>query len=181
MQDQPSFQAGLFRAGKESAGKRPKASPARESVLKYPLPGELKNCCSPKPPLLGEVARRSRDGGVSGLCHAAILCFFLRLEAQPKAATPQALRASSPSRGAKKLLWPKTLREGSPKPPLLGEVARRSRDGGVSGLCHGVILCFFLRLEAQPKAATPQALRASSPSSGAKRIAVAQNPYRQGR
>ena len=29
------------------------------------------------------------------------------------------------------------------KPPLLGEVARRSRDGGVSGLYDAVILCFF--------------------------------------
>ena len=28
-----------------------------------------------KPPLLGEVARRSRDGGVSGLCYAAIFGF----------------------------------------------------------------------------------------------------------
>jgi len=54
-----------------------------------------------KPPLLGEVARRSRDGGVSGLCNAAILSFFPGLEAQLRAATPQALRASSPSRGAK--------------------------------------------------------------------------------
>ena len=109
MQDQPSFQAGLFRAGKESAGKRPKASPARESVLKYPLPGELKNCCSPKPPLLGEVARRSRDGGVSSLCYAAIFGFFPRLKAQPIEATPQALRASSPSRGAKKTLTRKGM------------------------------------------------------------------------
>ena len=54
------------------------------------------------------------------------------------------------------------------KPPLLGEVARRSRDGGVSGLCNAVILCFFPGLEAHLRAATPQALRASSPSSGAK-------------
>ena len=54
-----------------------------------------------KPPLLGEVARRSRDGGVSGLCDAAILSFFPGLEAQLCAATPQALRASSPGRGAK--------------------------------------------------------------------------------
>ena len=150
---------------------------------------------SPKPPLLGEVARRSRDGGVSGLCHVVILCFFLRLEAQPKAATPQALRASSPSSGAKRIAlpaggwrftahlageprkWLQIIRRRSQgkstanqKPPLLGEVARRSRDGGVSGLCHVVILCVFLRLKAQPKAATPQALRASSPSSGAKKL-----------
>jgi len=104
-----------------------------------------KSTANQKPPLPGEVARRSRDGGVSGLCHVVILCVFLRLKAQPKAATPQALRASSPSSGAQKLLWPKTpiAREGSQKPPLPGEVARRSRDGGVSGLCHGVILCFF--------------------------------------
>ena len=55
-----------------------------------------------KPPLLGEVARRSRDGGVSGLCYAAIPGFFLRLQGQPIEATPQALRASSPSSGAPK-------------------------------------------------------------------------------
>ena len=58
-----------------------------------------------------------------------------------------------------------------PKPPLLGEVARRSRDGGVSGLGLAAIPGFFPGLKAQPSAATPQALRASSPSSGAKRIA----------
>ena len=52
-----------------------------------------------KPPLLGEVARRSRDGGVSGLCDAVILCFFPGLEAQLRAATPQALRASSTHKG----------------------------------------------------------------------------------
>ena len=57
---------------------------------------------TPKPPLLGEVARRSRDGGVSGLCYAAIPGFFLRLQGQPIEATPQALRASSPSSGAQK-------------------------------------------------------------------------------
>ena len=51
-----------------------------------------------KPPLLGEVARRSRDGEVCGLCHAAIW-FFPGLEAQPIAATPQALRASSTRKG----------------------------------------------------------------------------------
>ena len=55
---------------------------------------------NPKPPLLGEVARRSRDGEVCGLCYAAIFGFYPGLEAQPIAATPQALRASSPSRGA---------------------------------------------------------------------------------
>ena len=52
-----------------------------------------------KPPLLGEVARRSRDGEVCGLCRAAILGFFPGLEAQPVAATPQALRASSTRKG----------------------------------------------------------------------------------
>jgi len=57
---------------------------------------------APKPPLLGEVARRSRDGGVSGLCYVAIFGFFPGLKVQPIEATPQALRASSPSRGAKK-------------------------------------------------------------------------------
>ena len=71
----------------------------------------------PKPPLRGEqrtialamresqslvveVARQSRDGRFNGLCYVAIPGFFPRLEAQPIAATPQALRASSPSRGA---------------------------------------------------------------------------------
>ena len=54
-----------------------------------------------KPPLLGEVARRSRDGGVAILRQAGFLVFFQGLEAQLIAATPQALRASSPSRGAK--------------------------------------------------------------------------------
>ena len=52
-----------------------------------------------KPPLLGEVARRSRDGEVCGLCYAAIFGFFPGLEAQPIAATPQALRASSTRKG----------------------------------------------------------------------------------
>ena len=54
---------------------------------------------NPKPPLLGEVARRSRDGEVCGLCHVAIFGFFPGLEAQPIAATPQALRASSTRKG----------------------------------------------------------------------------------
>ena len=54
---------------------------------------------NPKPPLLGEVARRSRDGEVCGLCHAAIFGFYPGLEAQPIAATPQALRASSTRKG----------------------------------------------------------------------------------
>ena len=54
-----------------------------------------------KPPLLGEVARRSRDGGVAILRQGGSLVFFQGIEAQPIAATPQALRASSLSRGAK--------------------------------------------------------------------------------
>ena len=54
---------------------------------------------TPKPPLLGEVARRSRDGGVSGLCYVAIPGFFPGLKAQPIEATPQALRASSTRKG----------------------------------------------------------------------------------
>ena len=54
---------------------------------------------APKPPLLGEVARRSRDGGVSGLCYVAIPGFFPGLKAQPIEATPQALRASSTHKG----------------------------------------------------------------------------------
>ena len=54
---------------------------------------------NPKPPLLGEVARRSRDGEVCGLCHAAIFGFYPGREAQPIAATPQALRASSTRKG----------------------------------------------------------------------------------
>ena len=54
---------------------------------------------NPKPPLLGEVARRSRDGEVCGLCYAAIFGFYPGLEAQPIAATPQALRASSTRKG----------------------------------------------------------------------------------
>ena len=45
------------------------------------------------------MARRSRDGGVSGLCYAAIFGFFPRLKAQPIEATPQALRASSTRKG----------------------------------------------------------------------------------
>ena len=53
----------------------------------------------PKPPLLGEVARRSRDGGVSGLCYVAIPGFFPRLKTQLIEATPQALRASSTRKG----------------------------------------------------------------------------------
>jgi len=59
------------------------------------------------------------------------------------------------------------------KPPLLGEVARRSRDGGVSGLCYVTIPGFFPRLKVQPIEATPQALRASSPSSGAPKVPLA--------
>ena len=41
------------------------------------------------------------DREVSGLCSAANFGFLMRIEAQLRAATPQALRASSPSRGAK--------------------------------------------------------------------------------
>jgi len=52
-----------------------------------------------KPPLLGEVARWSRDGGVSGLCYVAIPGFFPRLKAQSIEATPQAQRASSTHKG----------------------------------------------------------------------------------
>ena len=62
--------------------------------------------------------------------------------------------------------WFQQLRAVNPKPPLLGEVARRSRDGEVCGLCHAGILGFFPGLEAQPIAATPQALRASSTHKG---------------
>ena len=54
---------------------------------------------APKPPLPGEVARRSRDGGVNGLCNVAIPDFFPGLKAQPIEATPQALRASSTRKG----------------------------------------------------------------------------------
>ena len=62
--------------------------------------------------------------------------------------------------------WFQQLRAGNPKPRLLGEVARRSRDGEVCGLCHAAIFGFFPGLEAQPIAATPQALRASSTRKG---------------
>ena len=58
----------------------------------------------PKPPLPGKVARRSRDGEVGGRCYAMIPGFLPGLEAPPSEATPQALRASSPSRGAKKIV-----------------------------------------------------------------------------
>ena len=128
------------------------------------------------------------------------LAFFPGLEAQPSAATPQALRASSPSRGAKNRCvpaatgmathrqlklrftahlageprkWLQTIRRRSQgkstanqKPPLPGEVARRSRDGGVSGLCYVAIPGFFPRLQGQPIEATPQALRAGSTRKG---------------
>ena len=62
--------------------------------------------------------------------------------------------------------WFQQLRAGNPKPPLLGEVARRSRDGEVCGLCHAAIFGFYPGREAQPIAATPQALRASSTRKG---------------
>jgi len=129
----------------------------------------------PKPPLPGKVARRSRDGEVSGRCYVMIPGFLPGLESPPGEATPQALRASSPSRGAKKLFQASSTRKGMaahtqmklrfaaplaeepkpphpqgggdsqcpkdcvPKPPLLGEVARRSRDGEVGGLCYVMI------------------------------------------
>ena len=61
-----------------------------------------------KPPLLGEVARRSRDGEVASLGEDGALAFSMMpihksngMQPLPKPATPQALRASSPSRGAK--------------------------------------------------------------------------------
>ena len=118
---------------------------------------------------------------------------FRGLEAQPIAATPQALRASSTHKGMAthtqlKLRFAAHLagepkiapyqphpqgdgnshasEAAAPKPPLLGEVARRSRDGGVSGLCYVAIPGFFPRLKAQPIEATPQALRASSTRKG---------------
>ena len=79
-----------------------------------------------EPPLLGEVARRSRDGEVCGLCHAAI-CFYPGLEAQPIAATPQALRASSTRKGMAthtqlKLRFAAHLAGEPLKANLLGEV-----------------------------------------------------------
>ena len=82
---------------------------------------------NPKPPLLGEVARRSRDGEVCGLCHAAIFGFFPGLEAQPIAATPQALRASSTRKGMAthtqlKLRFAAHLAGEPLKANLLGEV-----------------------------------------------------------
>ena len=61
-----------------------------------------------KPPLLGEVARRSRDGEVAILREDGALAFSMMpihksngMQPLPKPATPQALRASSLSRGAK--------------------------------------------------------------------------------
>ena len=51
----------------------------------------------------------------------------------------------APSRGAFKMhhLLEKAFCRGSAlKPPLLGEVARRSRDGGVGGLCYAALLGF---------------------------------------
>ena len=139
------------------------------------------------------MARRSRDGGVGGLCYAAIPGFFPGLEAPPGSATPQALRASSTRKGmathtqlklrfaahlagepktapptkgiathtqlklrfavylaGEPRKWLRTIRQrchgksaANQKPPLLGEVARRSRDGEVSGLCYVAIFGFF--------------------------------------
>jgi len=86
--------------------------------------------------MLGEVARRSRDGEVGGLGGDGIFGFLMGIEAQRSTATPQALRASSPSRGAKnccKFLGGEPRKFAENLPPLLGEVARRSRDGEVSG------------------------------------------------
>ena len=50
-------------------------------------------------PLLGEVARRSRDGEVSGLGGDGIFGFLMGIEAKQSVATPQALRASSTRKG----------------------------------------------------------------------------------
>ena len=76
--------------GSCSAG--PESEEAPTGALTY-------KAATPKPPLLGEVARRSRDGGVSGLCYVTIPGFFPGLKAQPIEATPQALRASSTHKG----------------------------------------------------------------------------------
>jgi len=43
---------------------------------------------TPKPPLPGEVARRSRDGGVSGLCYAAIPGFLSRAGSSARRSNP---------------------------------------------------------------------------------------------
>ena len=136
--------------------------------------------------LWGRRARRPRPQGDGGLCCAAIIGFLPRIEAQPIEATPQALRASSPSSGAK-TLHPhgdgdshaaeaavrcspssgakKLYTEGDGdsqgaeaaalKPPLLGEVARRSRDGGVSGLCCAAIIGFLSRTRSSAKCSNP--------------------------
>ena len=155
--------------------------------------------------------------GLADFVVLRFLAFFPGLEAQPSAATPQALRASSTRKGmathtqlklwfaahlagepkvapptkgiathtqlklqfavylaGEPRKWLRTIRQrchgksaANQKPPLLGEVARRSCDGEVSGLRLAEILGFFPGLEAPPGAATPQALRASSPSRGA--------------
>jgi|GEM_PF-1456252 len=146
-----------------------------------------------KPPLPGEVARRSRDGGVSGLCCAAIIGYLPRIEVQPIEATPQALRASSTRRGMAthtqlKLRFAAHL-AGEPKSSTRRGMAThaqlklRFQSLHCQGRWHGEavteglaafavlrLLAFFPGLEAPPSAATPQALRASSPSRGAKKL-----------
>ncbi len=168
--DQWEFAGSLW--GRRARRPRPQGdggSPGRGAKKLYPQgdgAAHVAEAAALKPPLLGEVARRSRDGGVSGLCCAAIIGFLPRIEAQPIEATPQALRASSTRRGMAthtqlKLRFAAHLAEepkrphpqgdgdshaaeaAAPKPPLLGEVARRSRDGGVSGLCNVALPGFF--------------------------------------
>ena len=125
--------------------------------------------------------------GFAAFAMLRFLAFCLGLETLPSTATPQALRASSPSRGAFKSSthkgmathaqlklrfaahlageplkapptrgWQLTRRGTSPpKPPLLGEVARRSRDGGVCGLCHVEIFGFFPRARSSANRGNP--------------------------